>query len=254
MNNFNLAFFKPTEGHFGVIEKVERVCPIHGKYTAIVTGKLRNGQIVAKSESGCKKCRELEYLQNLNEEYEKSIWMKAFDESGIPEVSKEDKINKYEIYSQEQINARNAILNWVSGVTRNVLFAGKTRTGKTHLLVGALRGAALKGKTIQYVLESDLVLEIKDSYSSQKNSEFKIQQKYSSFDYLVIDEVGRATGTDKDKEIIRNLIIKRFNNKKSTAIASNLKLSEFNEYFGDVIYGKFKVSCQEINCVWDSYK
>ena len=179
---------------------------------------------------------------------------KAFENSNIPILSKGNQINNYEIKSQEQSKARNVILDWVYENTKNILLAGKTRTGKTHLLVGALRGAAMQGKTIQYVLESDLVLKIKDSYTNQQSSEYRIQQEYANYDFLVIDEVGRSSGTEKDKQIIRNLIIKRFNNNKSTAIASNLKMSDFNDYFGDVVYGKFRSSCQEVNCVWDSYE
>ncbi|MDC7250466.1 MAG: ATP-binding protein [Sphaerochaetaceae bacterium] len=254
MLNINLLNLNVSEGHYGIVRRVERICPKHGKYTALICGKLVDGEIVNQNELGCSRCRDEEYQRIANSEYEKSIWLKAFADSGIPAFSKENKVNEYKIYSQEQVVARNSIVSWVKGDLRNILFAGKTRTGKTHLLVGALRGAALQGNTIKYILESDLVLKIKDTYTSKNSSEYQIQQEYSNYDYLVIDEVGRATGTDKDKEIIRNLIIKRFNNKKSTAISSNLKMSDFNEYFGDVVFGKFKVSCQEINCVWESYE
>lgn len=254
MEYLNLNTLKPGEGKLGIVKRVERVCPIHGKYTSIVTGRLRNGKYVDLHEAGCKKCRDLEYKKKTIAEYENSKWNKAFEKSGIPEISKENKINNYEVKSQEQIKARQYVIDWVNHKNRNIILTGKTRTGKTHLLVGALRGAAMYGNSIQYVLETDLVLKIKDSYTNLNSSEYKIQEEYSNYDYLVIDEIGRASGTEKDKQIIRNLIIKRFNNKKSTAIASNLKLGDFNDYFGDVVYGKFRSSCFEINCVWESYE
>lgn len=253
MEYLNLNNLKPSEGKLGIVKRVERTCPIHGKYTAIVTGRLRNGEAVDLHEASCGKCREAEYKKNLIEEYENAQWMKAFENSGIPEISRENKINNYEVHSQEQINARQAVIDWVKQKNRNILLTGKTRTGKTHLLVGSLRGAAMYGHSIQYILETDLIFKIKDSYTNPNSSEYKILEEYSNYDFLVVDEIGRAAGTEKDKQIIRNLIIKRFNNNKSTAIASNLQLRDFNEYFGDVVYGKFRSSCKEINCVWESY-
>lgn len=234
--------------------KVERICPKHGKYIASVCEELIDGKFVKKWESQCYECKREKNAAEIWEQYQEEQWNINFKKSGIPEISKENRINNYRVDSQEQANARRHVIQWVNKDIRNLILAGKTRTGKTHLCVGGLRGASMNNHSVKYILESDLILMVKDSYISNKTSEYRILNEFGEYDFLVIDEIGRSMGTDKDKQIIRNLIIKRFNNNKSTAMASNLRLNDFNAYFGDVVYGKFRANCNEINCVWESFK
>lgn len=82
----------------------------------------------------------------------------------------------------------------------NLLFYGKSGTGKRHLAVSIAQGLIDYGGTALYMRASKIAQRIKETYGRQ--AELKEREVYESFatpDLLIIDEEGRQFGTDAEK-------------------------------------------------------
>jgi len=251
--------FRPGVGRPGVIDKIERVCPRHGKYTALVIGEVAEGGTAEKGpychehEMPCPVCKEEAARAEVARIYEEGQWKSTYAKAGVPEKYKTVSLHGYQIYADGQQEAVHACLDWVGGKFYNLIACGRTRTGKTHLLCSSLRGVAMHHDSVLYAEEADILRSIKSSYSDNNSSEYQIINKYKNVKYLVIDEMGRSQWTNKDIEILSDIILKRHAELKYTALATNLLYDELKNRFDDAIWGKLEASSKAIIGTWESF-
>lgn len=121
----------------------------------------------------------------------------------------------------------------------NVLLAGPTGTGKSHLAIGMLKLLNEQwafSKTLGYISSTNLVQAVMDSW---KNGSGKnIYEEYAALDFLVIDDLGFNDEGNKIK-IIQEVLFLRHTNGKSTLITSNLRVAECFELLGDRLASRF---------------
>ena len=102
---------------------------------------------------------------------------------------------------------------------KSAVLYGKYGTGKTHLAFASCRYHREQGKRVKYILAFDLFDSIKQAFGS--GSAKSIVQEYSSFDYLVIDELDKAYGTETDFLYFYQIINARYNEMRNTVIITN---------------------------------
>jgi len=108
----------------------------------------------------------------------------------------------------------------------NVIFIGKTGTGKSGIALSLLREAVLKGYRGRFYNAQDMLNELYASLADRATS--KLLHTLCNYDILVIDELGYLTLTKEQVNIFFKLVDMRYQ-KKSTIITTNL---EFEAWYG----------------------
>ena len=134
----------------------------------------------------------------------------------------------------------------------SLLITGSCGTGKTHLAIGlmffkfidSMKIVPFRGQEKLKIAGTDLAfcfmpsvelfLELKNSFGTE-TSELDILTWYSSYDFLVIDDLGSEKVSDWSKQIFYTLIDRRYRDMKQTIITSNLSLSQISEIIDDRI-------------------
>ena len=250
----------PSESRIGYIKTITKVCPVHGEYESTFTGRLSPGTtldqkcFVDVTESPCMKCRDEQGSINATEIVERNKWLSHYKEAGVPDRFKESSLKTFEIYDERQAKAIEIAKDWIHGKKLNLIFLGRGGTGKSNILCASVRILAYYKHSVKYITEEQFCSEIKATYSDgSTNTEFSVMEKYANYEYLVIDEIGRSVGTEKDLNLISTLIIKRYENLKHTAMASNLTQEKLEKRFDSPVYRKLTESVNIFLAAWTNY-
>ncbi len=104
---------------------------------------------------------------------------------------------------------------------KGLLLWGPTGTGKTHLLCAAVRHLTLvRGVPARYVEFSFLVSEIKEAFG-RNISVLAALGPLADVEVLAIDELGKNRGTDFEREVLDELVSRRYNADRTTLFATN---------------------------------
>ena len=251
---------KPTETTSGIISRTTKTCQIHGEYTCRVIGflkkgtKFEDGQFINTYESQCPECERLQVIERTALTLQDNKWKQEYSNAGIPERFKEASLKKFVVYDDKQKQAIKLVKSWINGEFYNLIALGRGGTGKTDLMCASLRNLAYLKHSVKYITEEQFCSEIKESYSNFNNlTEQSIKDKYYAYDYLVIDEIGRSVGTPKDINLIKTIIINRYENLKHTALASNLDEVELKKRYDEAVYRKLTESSETFLATWKSY-
>lgn len=101
-------------------------------------------------------------------------------------------------------------------------------TGKTHLAVSTLRGLLLRGyENSAFVSSPWLFLDIKRSYDGAGGmSEEDVINKYCTYDFLIIDDIGAERVSDWALQLWYMIIDRRDAEERCTVFTSNLSIAE----------------------------
>ncbi len=111
--------------------------------------------------------------------------------------------------------------------SQNLIWLGPTGCGKTGLATSFLTQAIHRGYTGRYVLFPELIGELYASVAD--HSEKKVIERYSSFDCLLVDEVGYVEVEAVQVGLFFTLMQKR-HKRRPTLITSNLGFSEWRSF------------------------
>jgi DNA replication protein DnaC len=126
----------------------------------------------------------------------------------------------------------------VSGAVTNLFLYGRPGTGKTHLLCASLREAVFAGHTARFVIEDDLFRMVKETYGGKSSmSESQVLAYFGDVDYLAIDDMGRSRWTPEESAILMRIINRRYNDRKYTAISTNLTPTAIQTTQGTTVVG-----------------
>lgn len=254
-NYFREMMKPPTENSVGYIGSKTKICPIHGEYPSTITGRLSStGEYIDVLESECPICKDQNASIKATETLEQNAWLNAYKEAGVPERFKEASLKTFTIYDERQKKAVELAKNWLHGGKLNLIFLGRGGTGKSNILCATVRLLAYFRHTVKYITEEQFCSEIKSTYSDGSyNTELSVMEKYANYEYLVIDEIGRSVGTEKDMNLISTLLIKRYDNMRHTAMASNLTLEKLEKRFDAPVYRKLNESVDICLTTWKNY-
>ena len=110
----------------------------------------------------------------------------------------------------------------------NVIFIGKTGTGKSGIAMSLLRLAVLNGYRGRFYNAQDMLNELYASLADRTTS--KVLHTLANYDVIVIDELGYLTLTSEQINIFFKLIDMRYQ-KKTTIITTNLDFEAWYEVF-----------------------
>lgn len=113
---------------------------------------------------------------------------------------------------------------------KSAVLYGGNGTGKTHLGYACCRHFAKQGLTVRYVLAYQFFEVIKNSFAE---SETKwVLNDFASYDYLVIDEVDKAYGSQLEFIHLYHLVNERYNHVRPTVLITNAKEGDLIKQIG----------------------
>ena len=139
---------------------------------------------------------------------------------------------------------------------RNIIFLGKSGTGKTHLATALGMEACKNGIRTRFVTGCGLSNELIEA--REEKSLGRIIKRYTGYGLLIIDELGYVPFSKEGAELIFQILTER-HERKSVIITSNLGFGDWTQIFGDpnltaALLDRITHKAHIINCSWQSYR
>jgi DNA replication protein DnaC len=139
---------------------------------------------------------------------------------------------------------------------RNVIFLGRSGTGKTHMATALGIEACKNNFRTRFVTCYGLVNELVEA--RQERALQRLLQKYVRYDLLVMDELGYVPFSKEGAELLFQVLAER-HEKASVIITTNLGFADWTRVFGDAtmtaaLLDRLTHKAHIINCNWESYR
>lgn len=139
---------------------------------------------------------------------------------------------------------------------RNIIFLGRSGTGKTHMATALGIEACRQSFRTRFVTCYGLVNELVEA--RQDRSLQRLIQKYARYDLLVMDELGYVPFSKEGSEMLFQVLAER-HEKGSVIITTNLGFADWTRVFGDAamtaaLLDRLTHKAHIINCSWESYR
>ncbi len=139
---------------------------------------------------------------------------------------------------------------------RNIIFAGKTGTGKSHLATALGLEACRQGVRTRFVTGAGLVNELIEARSERAVS--RIIQKMARFGLLILDELGYVPFSREGSQLLFQLLAERYE-RASVIVTTNLGFADWTQLFGDptltaALLDRLTHKAHIVMCNWDSYR
>lgn len=140
--------------------------------------------------------------------------------------------------------------------SRNIIFVGKSGTGKTHLSTALGMEACKQGIRSRFVTGCGLANELIEA-RDEKQLGLAVK-RYTSYELLIIDELGYIPFSKEGAQLIFQILAER-HERKPVIITSNKGFGDWTEIFGDpsmtaALLDRVTHKAHIINCDWDSYR
>jgi DNA replication protein DnaC len=139
---------------------------------------------------------------------------------------------------------------------RNVIFLGRSGTGKTHMATALGIEACKQNFRTRFVTCYGLVNELVEA--RQERTLQRLIQKYVRCDLLVLDELGYIPFSKEGSELLFQVLAER-HEKGSVIITTNLGFADWTRVFGDAtmtaaLLDRLTHKAHIIHCSWESYR
>ena len=139
---------------------------------------------------------------------------------------------------------------------RNVIFLGRSGTGKTHLATALGMEACRQGVRTRFVTGCALANELIEARDEKLLS--RVMKRYGSYGLLIVDELGYVPFSKEGAELLFQVLAER-HEKKSVIITTNLGFGDWTQIFGDptltaALLDRITHKAHVINCSWESYR
>jgi DNA replication protein DnaC len=111
----------------------------------------------------------------------------------------------------------------------NVILVGPNGVGKTMIAQNLAHQAVLAGHVVRFVMASDMLNEL-GSQESSAGLDRKLK-KYATPALLVCDEVGYLSYSNRHADLLFEVVTRRYNAGRSTAITTNRPFGDWTEMF-----------------------
>ncbi len=139
---------------------------------------------------------------------------------------------------------------------RNVIFLGRSGTGKTHLATALGVEACKNNYRTRFVSCYSLVNELIEARKERDLQ--RLIQRYSRYDLLILDELGYIPFSREGSELLFQVLAER-QEKGSVIITTNLGFADWTQVFGDpvmtaALLDRLTHKAHIVNCQWQSYR
>jgi len=138
----------------------------------------------------------------------------------------------------------------------NVIFLGKSGTGKTHLATALGMEACRLGIRTRFITACALANELTEARDQKVLS--RVMKRYAGYGLLVLDELGYVPFSKQAAELLFQVLAER-HERKPVIITSNLGFGDWTQIFGDptltaALLDRVTHKAYIVNCNWESYR
>jgi DNA replication protein DnaC len=139
---------------------------------------------------------------------------------------------------------------------RNIIFVGKSGTGKTHLATALGMEACRQAVRTRFVTGCGLANELIEARDEKVLS--RVIKRYAGYGLLVIDELGYVPFSKEGAQLLFQILAER-HERKSVIITTNTGFGDWTQIFGDpnltaALLDRITHKAHVINCSWESYR
>lgn len=139
---------------------------------------------------------------------------------------------------------------------RNIIFLGKSGTGKTHLATALGMEACTSGYRTRFVTGCGLANELIEARDEKILS--RVIKRYAGYGLLIIDELGYVPFSKEGAELLFQVLAER-HEKRPVIITTNMGFGDWTQIFGDpnltgALLDRITHKAHIINCTWESYR
>ena len=139
---------------------------------------------------------------------------------------------------------------------RNIIFLGKSGTGKTHLATSLAVEACKQGMRTRFVTCCGLANELIEARHERELS--RVIQRYARYGLLVLDELGYVPLSKEGADLLFQVFAER-HEKGSVIVTTNLGFADWTQIFGDAnltaaLLDRLTHRAHILNCTWESYR
>ncbi len=140
--------------------------------------------------------------------------------------------------------------------SRNVIFMGRSGTGKTHLATGLGMEACKQGIRTRFVTGCGLANELIEARDEKTLA--RAVKRYAGYGLLIIDELGYVPFSKEGAQLIFQILAER-HERKPVMITTNMGFGDWTQIFGDpsmtaALLDRITHKAHVINCSWESYR
>lgn len=135
-----------------------------------------------------------------------------------------------------------------------IVLLGKRGTGKTQMAVNLLHEICDRGQTVQYTRLMDLFQRIRSGFGGDGPNDYQITNEICRFGGLVLDEAHERKESDFENLTLTNLIDKRYGEKRTTILVSNLTKDAFAVAVGPSVVSRIQENGKVVECDWPSFR
>lgn len=139
---------------------------------------------------------------------------------------------------------------------RNIIFLGKSGTGKTHLATGLGMEACKQGIRTRFVTGCGLANELIEARDEKTLA--RAVKRYAGYGLLIIDELGYVPFSKEGAQLIFQILAER-HERKPVMITTNMGFGDWTQIFGDpsmtaALLDRITHKAHVISCTWESYR
>jgi DNA replication protein DnaC len=139
---------------------------------------------------------------------------------------------------------------------RNVIFLGRSGTGKTHLATALGMEACRQGVRTRFITGCALANELIEARDEKLLG--RVMKRYGAYGLLIVDELGYVPFSKEGAELLFQVLAER-HERKSVVITTNLGFGDWTQIFGDptltaALLDRVTHKAHVINCSWGSYR
>jgi DNA replication protein DnaC len=139
---------------------------------------------------------------------------------------------------------------------RNVIFSGRSGTGKTHMATALGIEACRNNYRTRFITCYGLVNELIEAREERVLQ--RILKRYARYDLLILDELGYIPFSKEGSELLFQVLAER-HEKGSVMITTNLGFADWTQVFGDpvmtaALLDRLTHKAHIINCTWESFR
>jgi IstB-like ATP binding protein len=143
------------------------------------------------------------------------------------------------------------IQEWMTNAKPFLLVMGSPGTGKTYLSAAVLNFLHDGGNELAYVTHRRFIEEIHHAMQDGK-TQHSVLPRYADKRFLILDDLGSATCTEWQQEMILELIDRRYGDKAKTVITTNFNKDELRLKLGPRTASRLLDSHNEVMEFWST--